>query len=432
MGSRLQSKAQSKPLLPLLGIPLIERVIRAAREAGADDFYVTIGYQGDRVRGFLENLAFRFSIPITAIVNDQWDSNENGTSILKARNYLSEPFLLLMGDHLFDPVIVCTLLESPLNGCEVALAVDGNQKNALVNLDDVTRVFYESGKILSIGKNITEYNGYDTGIFYCTPSIFEAIELSSKRGDTSLSAAVRHMASQSLVKAIDVSGQFWIDIDDPINIKQAEKAIKAQICVKPNDGPVSRYLNRPISIHLSRILINYPITPNQISLFSFVCSLVGAFLFSLGNYPALAAGGVLAQFASIIDGCDGEIARLTYRSSHYGGWFDAVLDRYADGFLLFGLTWHGYLLSKNKIYLLIGFIAIIGSFMVSYSADKYEHLMRERRHRSKLWYLHMGRDVRIFLVFIGALVNQIFLTLLLIAVLMNLEVLRRIIVYRDK
>ncbi len=48
-GSRLQQEDDSKPLVPILGIALIERVIRAAMEAGADQFYVVIGYQGERV-----------------------------------------------------------------------------------------------------------------------------------------------------------------------------------------------------------------------------------------------------------------------------------------------------------------------------------------------------------------------------------------------
>ena len=48
-GRRLRQQGDSKPLVPLLGVPLIERVIRAAREAGADDFSVVIGYQGDRL-----------------------------------------------------------------------------------------------------------------------------------------------------------------------------------------------------------------------------------------------------------------------------------------------------------------------------------------------------------------------------------------------
>ena len=55
-GSRLWQRGNSKPLIRLLGIPLIERTIRSALEAGIDDFYVVSGYHGDQVRPLLEDL----------------------------------------------------------------------------------------------------------------------------------------------------------------------------------------------------------------------------------------------------------------------------------------------------------------------------------------------------------------------------------------
>lgn len=64
-------------------------------------------------------------------------------------------------------------------------------------------------------------------------------------------------------------------------------------------------------------------------------------------------GGLLAQLASIIDSCDSEVARLTFQRSDYGGWLDAVLDRYADAVLLFGLIWHAYINSANNAVLFI-------------------------------------------------------------------------------
>jgi choline kinase len=76
-GSRLQQRGDSKPLVPILGVPLIERVVRAAMEASADEFYVVIGYQGERVRLFLERLAERLAIRITPLVNDDWEK-DNG------------------------------------------------------------------------------------------------------------------------------------------------------------------------------------------------------------------------------------------------------------------------------------------------------------------------------------------------------------------
>ena len=98
-GSRLRQRGQSKPLTTLLGVPLIERVICSGLEAGVDEFYVVTGYQGERVRTFLGSLADRLGISITPLINDDWEK-QNGFSVLKAREYLQEPFLLLMANHL--------------------------------------------------------------------------------------------------------------------------------------------------------------------------------------------------------------------------------------------------------------------------------------------------------------------------------------------
>ncbi len=436
-GSRLQHRGDSKPLIPILGIPLIERVIRTAVEAGADEFYVVIGYQGERVRLFLEGLAERLAIGITPLVNGDWEK-ENGLSVLKARDVLHEPFLLLMADHLFDPDLVRPLTTLQLGDTEIALVVDGDTSNPLIDLEDVTRVKVEDDssmegkKIRNIGKGLADFNGFDTGIFLCSPAIFKALERSNEKdGDATLSAAVRILGAEGCAKAILMDG-FWIDVDDPASFKRAERALLDRLRDKPTDGPVARYLNRPISVRISRHLVERNVTPNQISVFSFLCSVLAAGLFAIGGYVALFLGGVMAQFASIIDGCDGEVARLKYQSSDFGGWFDAVLDRYADAFLLFGLTWHLLAAEANGWVLFAGFMAIIGSFMLSYTADKYDNLMRDRIRAGGKTGLRMGRDVRVFLIFLGALANMVLPILVLIAVVMNLETLHRVSVARHE
>jgi CDP-L-myo-inositol myo-inositolphosphotransferase len=408
---------------------LIERAIRSALEAGVDDFYVVTGYRGEQLRIFLDGLARDLRVPITTIFNKAWEK-ENGLSVLKARKYLKGNFLLLMADHLFDPVIARQLIELPLNDGEVALGVDMNTHNSLVDMMDVTRVMTEGRKILRIGKDLIDLNGFDTGIFMCTPALFDALERSQKElGDATLSGAIRVLAMEGRAIAVGTNRLFWIDVDDPAAFKRAENVLLASLRDKPNDGPVARYINRPLSVRISRELVNHRITPNQISLFSFLCSMLAFGLFVYGGYPALLLGGFLAQFASIIDGCDGEVARLKFLVSRYGGWFDAVMDRYADAFLLFGLTWHAYANMPNGLILLTGFLAIIGSFMLSYTADKYDQLMRDRFSLAKG--LRLGRDVRIFLIFLGAISNQVFPTLVVIAVIMNIETVRRVFICRD-
>jgi len=429
-GIRLRQRGNSKPLIPILGIPMIERIIRTALEAGADEFYVVTGYQGDQVRSFLERLAERLAIRITPLENEDWEK-ENGLSVLKARQVLHETFLLLMADHLFEPSLARALTTLELAKGEIALAVDGETRNPIVEMEDVTRVKVEAGKIRDIGKGLVDFNGFDSGVFLCSPAIFEAIEQSKEKdGDTTLSGGVRVLAAEGRANAIPVSG-FWIDVDDSAALQRAEKALLDSLRDKSNDGPISRYLNRPISVQISRQLAKLDITPNQISLFSFLCSLLAAGLFALGGYPALFLGGVLAQFASIIDGCDGEVARLKYQSSDFGGWFDAVLDRYADAFLLFGLTWHLLAMEASGWVLFAGFMAIIGSFMLSYTADKHDNLMREYIEAGGRAWLRMGRDVRVFLIFLGAAVNLVLPVLVLIAVVMNVETFRRVRVACD-
>ncbi|MEE9190920.1 MAG: NTP transferase domain-containing protein [Candidatus Neomarinimicrobiota bacterium] len=425
-GIRIKSKGDVKPLIPLLGVPLIERVIRSAMEGGADEFYVITGYKGEQVSYFLQQLSKRLKVSITPIQNDDWQK-ENGISVLKARGIIEESFLLLMTDHLFDPAIIRSLQEQPLNEGEILLVVDTDKNNPLIDMEDVTKVHIKDGYILNIGKTIDDFNGFNTGIFLCTPAIFEALERACKiHNDTTLSAAIRVLAENKHAKSVQTMG-FWIDIDDEKAHQKAEKTLLDSLRGKSNDGPVSQWLNRPISTRISKFLVNYNISPNQISIFSFVLSVIAAGLFALGNYWFLALGGIIAQFASVIDGSDGEVARLKYLSSDYGGWFDAVLDRYADAFLLFGLTWYVYSQDLSPWALVIGFIAIIGSFMLSYTADKYDKLMKNRIKKG----VRIGRDVRVFLIFFGAILNQAYLVLIVIAVLMNLETIRRIIICQN-
>ena len=429
-GSRLSNRGDSKPLIPLLGLPLIERVILNANKVGFRDFYIVTGYNGEKVRKYLDQFIQNHDITITHLINEEWEK-QNGLSVLKAKGQIKENFILLMADHIFDKNILARLMETKNDDSEVRLAVDYNIDNKMVDVDDVTKVLVDGNdKIVNIGKDIKEYNAYDTGIFLCSPVIFEALEESSANEDTSLSAGIKILVKKERARVFDIEGQYWIDVDDEKAFKKAENILLAEL-KKISDGPVSRHLNRPISTRISKYLSKTNIIPNQISLFSFIFSVVGALFFFFGGYVNLLIGGMLAQISSIIDGCDGEIARLKFQTSEFGGWYDAVLDRYADAFLLFGLTYYVYFLGENLLYLFIGFLAIIGSFVNSYTADKYDGLMKKNLTRGK-HYFRIGRDVRIGIIFIGTLINQPSLILFIIALLMNTENIRRILIFYKK
>ena len=428
-GSRLASWGATKPRLRLLGVPLIERVILTAQRAGLSEFSVVTGYHGRGLRKFLDELAVRRDLCLDTVVNEEWKTAGNGLSVLKAKGALAEPFVLLMAVHVVDERLLVALQSEPLEKGTVRLAVDRNLRNPLVDLDDVTKVQTQDGVLRRIGKGIERYDAFDTGCFLCSPALFPALERAAvERGDTTLSGGIQILAEQGRVRTLDIGDAFWIDVDDSRAVKRAEKLFLDRL-PKTTDGPVSRHLNRPLSKRISRHLVRTSITPNQISLFCFGVSALAAGLFAMGGHLLLALGAVLAQFASVIDGCYGEVARLKLRESSFGGWFDAVLDRYADAILLFGLTWHAFVARDASIVLIVGFLAIVGSFMNSYTADKYDRLMQARFEQGKG--IRIGRDVRVLMISVGALLNQPFLTLALIAGLMTVETVRRVVVARS-
>ncbi len=225
-GTRLREKGASKPLIRIKGIPLIERVIARAREAGLDEFYVVSGYRGEDLRGELDGFSAREGVRITHIVNENWD-RANGVSVLKARPYLDGPFVLTMCDHLVDPQILRGILSCPFEEGTVTLAVDFRTDNPLSDLEDVTRVKCSNGRILRIGKVIRDFNAIDTGVFLCTPVMFDALEASQAAGDDSISGAMNVLADWNRARTFDIQDHLWVDVDDPIAFGKAEALLEA-------------------------------------------------------------------------------------------------------------------------------------------------------------------------------------------------------------
>ena len=226
MGGRLRERGQSKPLIPVNGVRLLERVIARARSAGVERFFVVTGYRGEDVRAALDIFSAREAIPIVHIRNDEWQRS-NGVSVLKARPFLDGPFLLTMCDHLVDPAILRDLMASTPEPDTVTLAVDFNVTDSINDLDDVTRVMCSNGRILHIGKVIREFNAIDTGVFLCTPVMFDALEASQAAGDDSISGAMNVLARRDQARVFDIQGRLWLDVDDPATLDKAETLLSA-------------------------------------------------------------------------------------------------------------------------------------------------------------------------------------------------------------
>lgn len=107
---------------------------------------------------------------------------------------------------------------------------------------------------------------------------------------------------------------------------------------KPVDGIISRLLNRRLSLAITRRLMNTSIRPNHISILTLVLGIVCGVLIANGKYSTILIGAIFLQFQSILDGVDGELARLRYQSSRLGQWLDTLSDDIAELAVLVGAT----------------------------------------------------------------------------------------------
>jgi len=412
-GTRLRTLARVKPLHIVAGLPLLERSIRTLQQCGIDDITIVTGHAHAAIENWLQSSAYQARL----IHNPNWNTAENGASLLAAAPYIKGPFLLLMADHVYVPELIASLC-STSSWAPAVLAVDGQRSRHDIDLGDVTRVRLMDGLITQIGKGLPEYDGFDTGAFLCQPEVFARLEACLARGHTRITDLMQELADEGRLQGHRVDGLYWQDVDTPEAHALAETALLAWAAGKSSDGLVARQLNRPVSRWFTRYFIAHNFTPNQVSLLAFGIACIATLCMAAGPYWLLAAGGLLVQLASVVDGCDGELARLRLAPSDYGGWFDALLDRYADGLVLTAMTWHLMQRWNQPAWMWLGIAAIAGSFVASYSAHKADRALPASRWR-------MGRDTRSLLLMLGALLNLPALTLALIAVIMNITVVHR-------
>ncbi len=415
-------KGKPKPLLRLLGLPLIVRSILTLREAGIKNIVVVTGYKGQMIREQLGD-GRRFGVKISYADNPDWQRG-NAVSLHCAKALTGDRFILVMSDHVFSPEIIKRLAHKKIQTGEAILAVD-KSPDEYIDMDDATKVYIENDRIVSIGKGLRKYNAVDCGAFLLTRDIFQVIEETIKEGKDTLNDVMDRVAKKGLLRAFDIGDEYWIDVDTEEALKHAERLLLKQL-IKPTDGFISRVLNRPLSTRITRWLVNTNLTPNVLSIISFFICIISAALFSIGSYLSFLVGGLLAQFTSVLDGCDGEVARLKFQTSSYGAWLDAVLDRYGDAAIVLGIVYGLWSYTGEPRVWIVGYIALMGSLISSYTATKYDEIIRKKR--SSNW--RFGRDTRLFLVMVCAIINELYLFLVLIGIVTNLVSIRRLYIMR--
>ncbi len=163
-------------------------------------------------------------------------------------------------------------------------------------------------------------------------------------------------------------------VDEPSRVA-AEDAIFKDL-LRGDLGLVARHINKKISFSITRrFLCHWPITPNQVTLGAGVLGLFGCFLIASGTQAGIVLGFLLAQFQSILDGCDGELARVRFQQTAIGEWLDTIVDDVLNlalvGALGVGLSRHGG--SSNDIWIALGACAML----LTYNIIAYRELVKQ-------------------------------------------------------
>jgi len=196
---------------------------------------------------------------------------------------------------------------------------------------------------------------------------------------------------------------------------------------KTTDGPVSRYLNRRVSSRVTAVILRtgLGITPNQVSLISFLLAASSAIPYAFG----LAwAAGILVQVGSIIDGVDGELARARGIASPKGAFLDSILDRFADIAVYAGALTYALWFEPSLPYsiahclgwhftALVGLLAVSADILVSYLHSKAPELLGVHPVLVGKVPCFASRDVRLFVLFLASLPGFVIEGLIIVTVI---------------
>ncbi len=386
-GTRIRGRSQPlpKPLVRCGGLTLLKRSILTAKRCGVRRFVIVVGCDGEQVRAGIEGDPELAGLELVWVDNPDYELS-NGVSVLRAREHIRGEFFLTMADHITDPAIFRTLQSTPAHG-GLVLAVD-RKLGTIFDMEDATKVRVDDrDRITDIGKHLTRFDAVDTGVFRCSPALFDALQaVRDETGDASLSHGVTQLAERGRARTADVGDAWWQDVDNLETRKHGEKLLFASL-TKAIDGPVSRHVNRRFSKRVTRLLMNTPVVPNHMTAVGLIVGLAAAFVTALAHPGALwllAVGGVLYQLSSMLDGCDGEIARLKFKHSDSGEWFDTISDDVINlsyqlslGYALYNITGQSAWLQAGLATFVLGWIVCISLYRKLLASGRGTHLALE-------------------------------------------------------
>jgi len=324
--------------IKIAGVPLIVRGIMTLFSAGIKNVTLLIAEsQKEKILKFLGRFR-KERLPQIKILSYDEPYRVSPKTIEEILRTSDEKFILINGNLIFDNNLIKNLNSTNIQGNETLICHEGSQQIPIVKT---------SKKVLE--KLILFTTIQPRSIESCLTSLLKDSSLKIvRKSNTSYTFLVRRPQERIV----------------------AEKFLAEAIRLSTN-GPVAKYINKRISLPISLFLSRLWISPHAITAINIVIGLLSGVFIAGKGYVFMLIGASLFQIASVADGVDGEISKLTFRASKFGQFIDTISDNLALASCLIGLTISACRTFNPIISFSAGILAIINTSFVIWLMVRY-------------------------------------------------------------
>lgn len=379
----------------IAGLPLLHRVLLSGSKAGVQRWIVLVQHEAQWVRS---SLATTYKLRDIAWQVYDLPTAEPGN--LTAA-FPAEDVLVVTVPAVFDYRLLADLQDALAPTLCVTTAAAPTPADIVVH----------DGRIVTgATQGAPAYRS--TGILRCSGTQVGQV-LSQAWAEVRQSPSVHtvllnRLLAQAPVRALDVSRRLWLLITEPLDTSVATaEAQLLRSLGREGDSVLVRTVDRRLSQALTKRLMHTSVTPNQITLGSAAVGLMGAFFLAQPSQVWQVLGSLLFLLSTIMDGCDGEIARLTFQESAFGAKLDLIMDNIVHLVLFPSIALGLYRREYETLYFVLGGLTLGG--ILASIAVYLPYLLRQQKMHSTLarFYEHLASRDFAYVLPVLALIDKL-------------------------
>lgn len=322
-------EAMALATVKVAGVPLIVRGIMTLAEAGLDSVVLLIaGSQRGRIESFLARYGDK-RLPSVEIVSYDEPYRVSPAIVQRIADHASQRLLLVNANLLFDKRLVREMRAVPLGDDEIVRCKEGAHARPVFDVS------------LSVWRTLTTF---------------------TEERARSIESCLRHLRDTAKHHTTNITSEVHTFLLKSLRDRAVAEKSLAEAIRHSTLAPVAKYINKRISLPVSLFLSKLWVNPNTITGLNIIIGVfAGVFAADGHRYEMILLGALLFQVASIVDGCDGEVAKLTFRCTKFGQYADSLSDTISLGAFLVGIMAGYWRSTHSPVAFYVGTIMLVNT-----------------------------------------------------------------------